>query len=76
MPDDAHFTTAHELIQNLLLETGRLMEFESAELALALPREQSSIATRVEHVHRVATDILALTNAARAVAHNCGDQAS
>lgn len=67
---------AKDLIHALLLEAGRIMEDESAELALALPREQSLIATRVEHVHRVATDILALTNAARALARNCGYQAS
>lgn len=63
-----------DLIQALLLETGRLMEDESAELALALPSEPSLIVTRVDHVHRVATDILALADAARALARNMGGQ--
>lgn len=62
------------LIQALLLEAGRVMEDESAELALALPGEPSAIMTRVDHVHRLATDILALADAARALARNMGGQ--
>lgn len=67
MPDDAHLDTIHELIQNLLLEAGRLMEFDSADLALILPHDPSLVRARVEHLHQTASDILALANAADAL---------
>lgn len=74
MCEDSDNKPIKDLIQALLLEAGRLMEDESAELALALPDKPFLMAARVEHVHRVATDILALTNAAQALTRNFGDQ--
>lgn len=65
---------ARDLIQGLLLEAGRLMENESAELALILPREQVQIAARADRLHRVATEIVALAAAARALAHEIYDE--
>jgi hypothetical protein len=67
MPHDAHFDTIHELIQGLLLEAGRLMEFESADLALTLPQNPSLVRARVEHLSQTASDILALADAVGAL---------
>lgn len=47
MCKDCDAEPGKDLIQKLLLEVGRLMEDESAELAFALPREPSAITTRV-----------------------------
>lgn len=64
-----------DLIQGLLLEAGRLMEDESPELAMILPCEPALIAARVDRVHRVATDILALAGAAQIIARTVSDGA-
>jgi hypothetical protein len=67
MSDDAHFNTIHELIQNLLLEAGRLMEFQSADLGLILPQAPSLVGERVAQLRQTASDILALADAAQAL---------
>lgn len=65
---------ARDLIQGLLLEAGRLMEDGSPELAMNLPLERGSVAGRVDRLHRVATDILALATAAQALARSIGNE--
>ncbi len=74
MCENCDIEPARELIQGLLLEAGRLMEDESPELAMILPREPALIAARVDRLHRVATDMLALAVAAQALARSIGDE--
>jgi hypothetical protein len=57
-----------ELIQGLCLEAGRIMEDTSAELALILPESAELVVQRVARLLRAAEVILALANAAAALA--------
>lgn len=50
------------------------MEDESAEVALTLPIEPALIKARVDRLHRVATDIMALATAAQALTRSTGDK--
>lgn len=65
----------NELIQRMLLEAGRLMEDESPELPLIVPREPRLIVPRVDRLHRIATDILALASAAQVLVRSIGEDA-
>lgn len=56
-----------ELIQDLCLAAGRIMEDVSAEMPLTLPDDHTSIAERVELLHRAAEDMVALASAAKAL---------
>lgn len=67
MADDALSDRTRELIQGLCLEAGRIMEDVSSEMPLTFPDDHTSIAERVELLHRAAEDIFALSGAARAL---------
>jgi hypothetical protein len=67
MPNEPPMEINLELIQQLCLEAGRIMEEHSAELAFALPRSSDVIKARVAPLHRAATAIMALANAVRAL---------
>jgi hypothetical protein len=68
MADDALSDHTRELIQGLCLEAGRIMEDASAELALTLPASVDLVGQRAVGLQRAAENILALANAASALA--------
>ena len=74
MCENSETEPARDLTQGLLLEAGRLMEHESPALAMILPREPALITARVDRLHRVASDILALAVAARILVRSIGDE--
>lgn len=67
---------ARDLIQELLLEAGRLMECESVDLALNLPDDDILVAARVEHLRLAASDIMAFAVAARAMLRGLNNHAA
>lgn len=67
MPDDLPPEMNLELIQQLCLEAGSIMEEVSADMALSLPRSAEIIKARVDVLHKAAGDITALATAARAL---------
>lgn len=62
---DADFEKRAELIQQLLLEAGRLMEDASPELALGLPVSLGALNARIIALDVIADDLAALAAAAR-----------
>jgi hypothetical protein len=64
-----------DLITQLCLEAGRIMEDTSVELALVLPKNRDDRADRLERVHRAAVDIAALAAAAQALHRRYDDEA-
>jgi hypothetical protein len=65
MPD--HLNDTAHLIQQLLLEAGRIMEDCSPEFALALPPDGEEIAARLTALEGAVRDLAALAAAARAL---------
>lgn len=57
------------LIEDLLLEAGRMMENSSLDFALALP-DFVAVAARIDKLDRIASDLRALGGAARALSRN------
>lgn len=60
---DAHCL---RLIEELLLEAGRLMENASPDFALSLP-DIAAVAARIDHLNQIASDLHALAQASRAL---------
>lgn len=58
-------TQQSDLIQSLLLESGRLMEDCAPELALQLPEDPVEARERVERLARIASALTALAAAAQ-----------
>ena len=56
-----------ELIQQLCLEAGRIMEETSADMALVLPSGREGVSARIAQLQRAAREIDALATAARAL---------
>jgi len=69
VPNDPAPDCNRDLIQELCLEAGRIMEDTSAELARVLPHSPREIALRVERFREAAETILALAMAAHALTH-------
>ncbi|NTZ42562.1 hypothetical protein G7A66_05580 [Altererythrobacter sp. SALINAS58] len=69
MEDDLH---RRELIQQLLLEAGRIMEDGSPDLALAAPDDRQALLSRIDQLTRDGRAIVALAAAAAALAEQPG----
>jgi hypothetical protein len=67
MTADPGLEMNRELIQQLCLEAGRIMEDASATLAPVLPAEPILIGVRVGELHHAALQIIAMANAASAL---------
>lgn len=67
MSDDLPTEINLDLIQQLCLEAGRIMEDVSAEMAIALPRSLEAVNTRVDQLCTAAEQITTLANAARSL---------
>ena len=59
--------TSAELVHQLLLQAGRLMEDASPAFALALPESAEVLDARIASLDAVASDLHALATAARAL---------
>ena len=71
MTDDLAPPDLRELIAQLCLEAGRIMEDTSTDLAMALSTEPAAISGRLQEFRDAALDILALTAAAQALHRRC-----
>ena len=71
MTDDLAPPDLFELISQLCLEAGRIMEDTSIELAMALPSDPAATNNRLQGFCDAALDILALTAAAQALHRRC-----
>lgn len=67
MADDHEPQLNRELIQQLCLEAGWIMENTSADMALVLPVDVNGIVERVDQLQRAADKIFALAHAAHAL---------
>lgn len=72
MPGEPPPDHSLDLIQDLFLEAGRIMEDTSADLALTLPPDLTEITARVDQLHQAATAILALAEAVHALVRQAG----
>lgn len=66
MPPEPHFQI-DDLIAQMCLEAGRIMENASVELALTLPANRRQRTARLDRPSQAAADIVALTGAARSL---------
>ena len=66
MPPEPHFQI-DDLIAQLCLEAGRVMEDASVELALTLPANRRRRTARLDRLSQAAADIVALAGAAQAL---------
>jgi hypothetical protein len=71
MDVDASPTDWQEIIVQLCLEAGRLMEDTSDELARALPAESHTLDQRLQTAREAADDITALLAAAQTLRRRC-----
>ena len=73
MAEDRFPDYLHEIIQSLCLESGRIMENASAELALTLPRDISTAATSVQRLVDAAGEIQTFAAAAQLLLRSTSD---
>lgn len=71
MDVDAPLPDWHEIIAQLCLEAGRLMEYTSDELARSLPTDNNAIDQRLRTAREAADDSAALITAAQTLGRRC-----
>ncbi len=68
-----HEPDRHQLLTNMLLEAGQLMEDASPEFAMQLPERAAGVAARIDILELTVGNLVALTTAARALLRGTSD---